>query len=148
MIRFSRYFFCLVTLGLLLVSCNSSDDTSENPLLGQWRIITIKVSEETLTQRSPDQEQILITFNEDGNFSGSTSVNQFSGRYELENTTLTLLEFTTTEALDTTFGTAFYDAITEAIVPDRTFAQFGFSFDSQDLILVFGNSGEMMLTSN
>ncbi len=145
MIRISKYIFSWVTLCLLVVNCDSSDDTTNNPLSGQWRIVSIKVSEETLTQRSPSEERILITFATDGNFSGNTSVNQFSGRYELEGATVTLLEFTTTEVADTTFGTAFYEAITTAIVPDQTFAQFGFSFESQDLILIFGNSGEMVL---
>ncbi len=145
MIRFSKYLFSIVAICFLFVSCDSSDDGVDSPLLGQWRIVTIKVSEETLTQRTPSEERILITFTEDGNFSGNTSVNQFGGRYELAGSTVTLLEFTTTEVLDTTFGTTFYEAITAAIVPNRTFAQFGFSFDSQDLVLVFGNSGEMLL---
>lgn len=145
MIRISKYIFGLVTLCLLIVNCDSSDDTTDNPLSGQWRIVTIKVSDETLAQRSPSEERILITFAGDGDFSGNTSGNQFSGRYELDGSTLTLLEFTTTEVADTTFGNTFYEAITAAIVPDRTFAQFGFSFDSQDLILIFGNSGEMSL---
>ncbi|MEM1340389.1 MAG: META domain-containing protein [Bacteroidota bacterium] len=145
MIRIPKSFFAVVLVGLLAVSCDSSDDATSNPVLGTWRIVSIKVSDQTLTQRSPSDERITITFNEDNNFSGSTSVNQFNGRYELENTTLTLLEFTTTEVLDTTFGTVFYEAIAEAIVPDRTFAQFGSSFDSENLILVFGNSGEMIL---
>ena len=145
MIRISKYIFGWVTLCVLMVNCDSSDDTADSPLSGQWRIVTIKVSDETLTQRSPSEERILIIFAEDGNFSGNTAANQFSGRYEVEGSTLTLLEFTTTEVADTPFGTTFYEAITAAIVPDRTFAQFGFSFDSQDLILIFGNSGEMVL---
>ena len=145
MSRISKYIFGWVALCLLIINCDSSDDTTDSPLSGQWRIVTIKVSDETLTQRSPSEERILITFAEDGNFSGNTTTNQFSGRYEVEGPTLTLLEFTTTEVADTTFGTTFYEAITAAIVPDRTFAQFGFSFDSQNLILIFGNSGEMVL---
>ncbi len=145
MLRVTQYFLGIVVLLSAFVACDDTDDTAENPVSGEWRIVSIKVSEQVLTQRSPSDERITVVFNANGSFSGNTSVNQFDGNYELENTTLTLLDFTTTEVADTTFGTAFYESITAAIVPDRTFAQFGFSFDSQDLRLVFGNSGEMLL---
>lgn len=127
------------------IACSDSDDSNDNPISGKWRITSIKVSQETLAQLSPTDENIVIAFNAGSSFSGNTSSNQFSGRYELDGSTITMLEFTTTEAGDTQFGMAFYDAITAAQVPNQTFAQFGYSFDGQDLILVFGNSGEMIL---
>ena len=136
----------VTSLSLILVSCSDSDDSSDaNPVSGSWRVTSIQVSQQQLTQFAPSGEDIIITFNLGTDFSGGTSVNQFSGRYELDGTTLTMLEFTTTEAADTQFGGAFYEAITEAQVPNETFAQFGYSFDNQDLILVFGNSGRMTL---
>ena len=129
---------------LLIVSCSSSDDTADSPIVGNWRISSIKVSNATLNQLSPDNEDITMDFGS-SDFMGSTSVNQFSGTYEIENTTLTMLSFVTTEVADTQFGTAFYAAITAAQVPNTTFAQFGFSFDSGDLILTFGDGGQMIL---
>lgn len=136
----------VTSFAFTLISCSDSDDgTNENPVVGSWRITVIRVSEQQLTQFAPADEDIIITFNSGADFTGTTSVNQFSGRYELEGTTLTMLEFTTTEIADTQFAGAFYESITEAQVPNETFAQFGYSFDNLDLILVFGNSGQMVL---
>lgn len=127
-------------------SCNSDDDGSgDNPVFGTWRITEVQVSQQQLTQFAPADEDILISFNEGGNFTGETSVNQLSGRYDLDGTTLTMLEFTTTEVADTPFAAAFYNAIAASQVPNETFAQFGYSFESLNLILVFGNSGRMIL---
>ncbi|MEM8927013.1 MAG: META domain-containing protein [Bacteroidota bacterium] len=136
----------VTSLAIALISCNDSDDDSgQNPVFGSWRVTAIQVSQEQLTQFAPSDEDIIITFNSGSDFSGETSVNQFGGRYELDGTTLTMLEFSTTEVADTQFAGAFYEAIAEAQVPNETFAQFGYSFDSLDLILVFGNSGQMTL---
>ena len=144
-----RTLFTLLFLGItcLWISCDNSDDTTtqDSPVVGNWRITAIQVSQQELTQFSPADEVINIELLPAGTFSGATSANQFSGRYELNGTTLTMLEFTTTEAADTPFAGAFYDAIIEAQIPMETFAQFSFSFENQDLILVFGNSGQMTL---
>ena len=126
-------------------SCSSDDGSSnENPVSGTWRLVEVQVSQQQLTQFAPADEDIVITFNLGSDFNGSTSVNQFSGRYELNGTTLTMLEFTTTEVADTLFAAAFYSAIAEAQVANAEFAQFGYSFESQNLVLVFGNSGQMV----
>lgn len=136
----------VTSLVALLTSCSDSDDGSvENPVSGSWRVTSIQVSQQQLTQFAPSDEDITITFNLGVDFSGETSVNQFGGRYELDGNTLTMLEFSTTEVADTQFAGAFYEAIAEAQVPNETFAQFGYSFDNLDLILVFGNSGQMTL---
>jgi len=134
------------TLLFGIASCSTDNEgSSENPVLGTWRVIEVQVSQEQLPQLAPPDEDILMTFNSGTDFTGETSVNQFGGRYELDENTLTMLEFSTTEIADTLFGNTFYEAIAEAQVPGETFAQFGYSFDSQDLILVFGNSGRMVL---
>ena len=137
----------LALLSTLALSCSDSDDdaTNNSPVLGTWRVLEVLVSDQTLTQRSPSDETISVTFEAGGNFTGNTSVNSFDGRYELNQSTLTMLEFTTTEVADTPFAGVFYEAIAEAIVPNSTQAQFGFSFENQNLILVFGNSGQMVL---
>lgn len=143
-----RTLFTLLFLmsSTLFLSCDDNDNPGiEDPILGTWRILTITVSQQQLPQQSPPEENITITFGSDSNFSGSTSVNQFSGRYELDDATVTMLEFSTTEVADTQFATAFYDAISEAIVPNSTMAPFDYSFDGQNMILVFGNSGQMVL---
>ena len=129
-----------------IISCSDSDDSSsESPLNGNWRVVSIKVSNATLAQQAPDNEDIVINFSADGEFTGSTSVNQFSGTYETISDSLTMLSFETTEVADTRLGTAFYTSITNAQVPNTTFAQFGFAFDSGNLILFFGDGGEMVL---
>lgn len=134
-----------ITIGIA-ISCSDSDDNSmDNPLMGSWRITAIQVSQQQLELFAPDNEDIIISFDSSNEFTGQTTVNQFSGRYELDGSTMTMLEFSTTSAADTQFAGAFYNAITEAQVPNETFAQFGYSFDSLDLILVFGNSGRMTL---
>lgn len=134
-----------VILGAM-ISCNESDDSSTDaPLVGNWRVVSIKVSSATLAQQAPDNEDIVIDFSSNGEFSGSTSVNQFSGSYETISDTMTMLSFQTTEVADTRLGTAFYTSITNAQVPNTTFAQFGFNFDSGNLILFYGDGGEMVL---
>lgn len=137
--------FLMLLYCLILVSCSDSDDTADSPIAGNWRIASIKVSNATLIQTAPSEENITVDFQSGGNYTGNTTVNQFEGTFETENTTLTLLSFSTTEVADTQFGTAFYAAITEAQVPNTTFAQFAFQFDSGDLILTFGDGGEMVL---
>ena len=144
--RRTLFMLLVMSLSIGITSCDSSDDNaSDNPVSGSWRITAIQVSQQQLTQFSPSDESIVITFNSGTDFTGETSANQFGGRYELDGNTLTMLEFFTTEVADTQYGRAFYESISEARVPNETFAQFGYSFDSQDLILVFGNSGEMTL---
>lgn len=129
-----------------IISCSDSDDSSsESPLNGNWRVVSIKVSNATLAQQAPENEDIVINFSANGEFTGNTSVNQFSGTYETISDSLTMLSFETTEVADTRLGTAFYSSITNALVPNTTFGQFGFAFDSGNLILFFGDGGEMVL---
>ncbi|MDT0606080.1 META domain-containing protein [Croceitalea rosinachiae] len=144
--RTLKVIVCAVLTLTIISSCSNSDDSpGESPVTGNWRVATIKVSNATLGQLAPDNENITIDFGSNGEFSGSTSVNQFSGTYETVSNSLTMLSFTTTEVADTQFGTAFYEAITNAQVPNTTFAQFGFTFDSGELILTFGDGGQMVL---
>lgn len=142
--------FKIVLICAMVVFANMSCSDSENepqasPVLGSWRVEEVKISDETLTQRAPSDEDIIITFEEGGSFTGTTSANTFGGRFELEGTTLTMTEFSSTEVADTPFAGVFFDAVAEAIVPNTTYAQFGFSFESQDMVLIFGNSGQMKL---
>ena len=128
-------------LGALLLcfiySCN--DDPSINTdqgLLGSWQVTAIHNSSPSGPTIGPGpEEEITITFMSDGTFTGTTSVNTFNGRYVIEIPTLTLLEFTTTEVLDTAFGTAFYGAIANAIVPNETFARFEYVQDGNRVTL-------------
>ena len=145
--RTLKHLLILMLSVTTVFSCSSSDDGSSgnSAILGTWRVLEVTISEQTLTQRTPNDETLTITFENDGTFSGSTSANTFSGRYQVNNMTLTMLEFTTTEAADTTFGGAFYGAIEAAIAPNTTEALFGFSFDGQNLILIFGDQGQMVL---
>jgi len=137
--------FAILFLGTLLSCSDSDDSSSEAPLAGNWRVVSIKVSNATLVQQAPDNEDIVINFSANGEFTGSTSVNQFSGTYETISDSMTMLSFQTTEVADTRLGTAFYTSITNAQVPNTTFAQFGFTFDSGNLILFYGDGGEMVL---
>lgn len=136
---------CCFIMLLVFVSCSEDEAPVQTPVGGNWRITEIKVSNAILTQRTLDNERVTLNFEDDGTFTGSTSVNQFSGTYEVENTTLTMLSFSSTEVLDTNFGAAFFAAITEAQVPNTTFAQFAFQLDSGNLLLSFGDGGQMIL---
>lgn len=137
----------LLTVAASLSSCNNSDDvSSDNSLIsGTWRVLEVKITDQAQTQRSPNEEIITIRFNEGESFTGSTSVNSFNGRYQTNQSTLSMLEFSTTEVADTSFAGAFYNAISAAIVSGSTQASFQFRLDSEDLILVFGAQGEMRL---
>lgn len=139
----------LLALFCMVVSCSDTENDiqNENPLFGTWRISAVKVSDATLTQQAPNGENILISFEEGGAFNGNTSSNTFEGRYELQGNTLTMTEFTSTEVADTPFAGAFYDAITEAIVPNTTYAQFGYSFEGSTMDFIFGSEGFMTLQS-
>ena len=138
-------FACTIVISANIACSDSENEAQASPVLGSWRVQEVKISDETLTQRAPSDEDIVITFEEGGSFTGSTSANTFGGRYELEGTTLTMTGFSSTEVADTPFAGVFFDAVAEAIVPNTTYAQFGFTFDSQDMVLVFGNAGQMVL---
>ena len=149
----ARIFKTIVLVSFIaMFNMACSDDSSEseqeqienNPLFGTWRAISITVSEETLTQIASDSENVTITFENGGTYLGSTTSNIFNGRYETLDSTLTLLDFTSTSVADTPFSGVFFNAITAARIQDDTIAQFGFSFDSQNLVLIFGNQGEMI----
>ncbi|KQC30475.1 hypothetical protein AAY42_11790 [Flagellimonas eckloniae] len=135
---------------MCLGSCGAKEESNigdnNSAILGTWKITSIKVSSASLTQRPPTGEAISISFLEDGAFNGSTPNNTFNGLYGFEGTnTLTIIEFGATEAEDTTYGQAFFNAVEAATVSELESTQFGYSFESQDLILVFGDSGEMVL---
>lgn len=142
----NHFLMTLMLLGVLASCVNSNDDVGpNNPLFATWRLSAVKVSDATLTQQAPNDEDILITLEDDGTFSGSTSANTFQGRYELQGNTLTMTEFSSTEVADTPFAGAFYESITEAQVPDTTYAQFGYSFEGTMMTLIFGSEGFMTL---
>ena len=142
-----NYFLTTFLLLAVCIACDNSSDDSQpnNPLFATWRISAVKVSDATLTQQAPNGEDILISFEEDGTFSGTTSANSFQGRYELQGNTLTMTEFFSTEVADTPFAGAFYESITEAQVPDTTYAQFGYSFEGNVMTVIFGSEGFMTL---
>ncbi len=139
----------LTFISCAISACSDSDNEEtpvDSPVSGTWRVTSVKVSQSALTLPAPNGENILISFENDGTFSGSTGANTFNGRYELvgENT-LAMLEFTSTEVADTSFAGIFYDAIEAAILPNSTTAQFGYSFDGNVMTLVFGAEGLMTL---
>lgn len=141
----SSFFVLCLFLQTLLTSCGEDDGVTTNAFIGQWRITSARLSN-ALEQFAPDEETIRWVFETNENYSGNTTVNQFSGRYRLDGSnTLTLLEFQTTEVADTQFATAFYAAISEAIVPETTFAQLGYSFTGNTLTLTFGDGGRLVL---
>ena len=143
--RLTPFLLLCLSIQTLLISCGEDDGVTANAFLGQWRVTSARLSN-ALEQFSPDEETILWDFETNENYSGNTTVNQFSGRYRLDGSnTLTLLEFQTTEVADTQFATAFYAAISEAIVPDTTFAQLGYDFSGNTLTLTFGDGGRLVL---
>lgn len=147
--RTLRKFMILTLIACAISACSESDNEEtpvDSPVSGTWRVTSVKVSQSALTQPAPNGEDILVSFENDGTFSGSTGANTFSGRYELVGAnTLAMLEFTSTEVADTSFAGIFYDAIEAAILPNSTTAQFGYSFDGSIMNLVFGAEGLMTL---
>lgn len=132
---------------LIVVGCGEDDNpVQNNTIAGTWQIYSVKVSLDDLTQQAPESEVISITFQNNGRFSGMTTINSFGGRYEVRAEVLTLLEFETTEALDTPFGLEFYKAIEAAILPNAMQAQFDMAMtDENELTLSFVDSGVMNL---
>ena len=144
----NRFLVVLFTLlGVFATSCNSEDEENGNSaVLGTWEITSIKISAASLTQRPPSGETISISFSDDGTFSGSTPNNTFSGSYAFEGTnTLTFVEFSASEAEDTIYGQAFFNAVDNATATELETTQFGYIFDGGDLIFFFGDQGQMVL---
>ena len=147
--RTRQLIICCAVLFHGMTSCSTDkDESSTNPVFGTWRVVQVQISNEAIPQTTPEDENISLSFIEGGSFTGRTSVNQLSGRYELNDSTLTMLEFTTTEAADTAFAAVFYNAIAEAQVPNETFAPFDYRLSGSNLILAFGDSGQMVLENN
>ena len=143
--RFPAFVILCLSLQAAIISCSEDDGVAQNAFIGQWRVTSAQLSN-ALEQFSPDEETIRWVFETNESYTGNTTVNQFSGRYRLDGSnTLTLLEFQTTEVADTQFATAFYSAISEAIVPETTFAQLGYSFTENTLTLTFGDGGRLVL---
>ncbi|UJH68910.1 META domain-containing protein [Allomuricauda sp. SCSIO 65647] len=135
----------LASIILLGVRCDDSDDSQNNAVTGNWRVMSVILSGQSIGFQTPDAEVISIVFESSGDYSGTTTANTFGGNYELTGSTLTLTSFTTTEVADTPFAGAFYNAISEAIVPNTTYAEFDFSVAADTLMLGFADSGTMRL---
>ncbi|MEM6895533.1 MAG: hypothetical protein AAF554_17680 [Bacteroidota bacterium] len=102
---------------LLFLSCNDDDNqTDTNTLAGEWRITAISNSDSPLGPiLEPEAgEEISIQFQNNGQFSGTTSINAFNGDSSTTSDELFINDFISTEALDTTFGLAFYQALFES----------------------------------
>lgn len=140
-----RYSLLLIVVSFFLGSCAEDNDLSTNPLTGSWRIVMVQNGGGAQEVFSPETEVIEMVFSDNGQFSGATSVNQFSGRFEASNGIMTMLEFTTTEVADTTFAAAFYNAIGEAQLPNTTFAIFSMILNGDALELGFGDEGRLSL---
>ncbi len=135
----------LASAVLLGVRCDDSDDSQNNFVTGNWRIMSVSLSGQSTGLQTPDAEIISISFQNSERYSGTTSANTFGGNYELTGGILTLTSFTTTEVADTPFAGAFYEAISAAIVPNTTYAEFDFSVAADTLMLNFSDSGVMRL---
>ena len=117
--------FALVVY-FFFMGCNDDDSSSNtNTLSGQWSIVAISNSSPTGPVIGPvDGEVISITFVQNGEFSGSTSINSFGGRFSTNDDTLLINELVTTEALDTFFGQAFYQAMVDSSTQNQNASEF------------------------
>ena len=117
--------FILVVF-LFFMGCNDDDSSSStNRLTGQWSITAISNSSPTGPVIGPgDGEVISITFVQNGEFSGSTSINSFGGRFTTNSDSLLINELVTTEALDTFFGQAFYQAVFDSSNENQNASEF------------------------
>ncbi|WP_422858359.1 META domain-containing protein [Flagellimonas sp. S174] len=139
----NKFFYAAyVLLGFtLLLACNNDDsDSIENGLTGQWSIVAISISDSPIGPviKPGDDEVISVNFSQNGEFSGTTSINSFGGRSTANDNTLLIKELVSTDALDTFFGQAFYQAMSESSNQNRQASVFTISFiDENTLNLVY-----------
>ncbi|MEM9648161.1 MAG: META domain-containing protein [Bacteroidota bacterium] len=119
----------LLVLGIWLVSCDDDSDTAANQnIAGDWHITAIHNSSPSGPTLGPNPNEIVaISFQENGAFNGTTSVNTFNGRFSVNGETLFITEMVTTEVADTPFGNAFYEALDESRDGTSATSQFGLS---------------------
>nr|WP_299343484.1 META domain-containing protein [Allomuricauda sp.] len=103
-------------ISLFFVGCSDDDPVQNQTLLGQWELVAISASDSPIgpVLEPAEGETISITFQGNGEFSGSTSINAFGGTNSTDNDTLFINEMISTQALDTEFGQAFYQAINDS----------------------------------
>ncbi|PRX57089.1 META domain-containing protein [Flagellimonas meridianipacifica] len=138
--KFFYVAFALLGCTILLACNNDDSDSIENRLTGQWSIVAISISDSPIGPviEPEDGEVISVTFMKNGEFSGNTSINSFGGRGTTNNDTLRINELVSTDALDTFFGQAFYDAMSESNNENQQASVFTMIFvDENTLNLIY-----------
>lgn len=98
---------------ILLISCNSEKDNSQiNDLYGAWKLISFINENNGSNINENDIENagsIIINFEENHNFLGSTGRNEFFGTYvvDISFMVITFLEYGTSEVNETEWGSLF-----------------------------------------
>ncbi|SDB27692.1 hypothetical protein SAMN03097699_0461 [Flavobacteriaceae bacterium MAR_2010_188] len=117
--RFLKITSLLLCFMVVLTSCNKDDDNNARPtndgsLVGTWELKENRNTSIPRTVEAPtDEEPIIIRFlGED--FQGSTDMNDFSGSYYTESTTLIISSFGSSYISDTAWGNQFFFAFERA----------------------------------
>lgn len=132
-------FLLVLFVPFVLFGCSNDDDVVSEPVVGSWELVSI---ENEVVHNSPDDEQILITF-EETEYVGKTEANEFGGDYNLSGNKLFLTNSYTTEAADTEWGLLFYEALRGAYSKDHERSEFSYSLQEENLTLR-SNEGAMI----
>lgn len=83
----------LISLITLVNGCSSANLSSNETIMGQWKIFAIQ-EVQTLNKST-----VTIEFNEENKVSGSASCNNFSSQYSKDNNSLTIASVATTRKM-------------------------------------------------
>lgn len=105
-----------LVISLFFMGCNDDDPVQNGVLFGQWQLVAISPSDSPIGPilEPADEEVISITFQENGEFGGTTSFNAFGGKNSIDGERLFIDEMITTLVLDTEFGQAFFKAVDDS----------------------------------
>lgn len=112
----------------------------EPTLSGEWHVVAIHNSSPQGPTSAPlEGEVISIVFDGIGAFVGSTSANDFAGDYNIQNNVLSFTELLSTDALDTAYGTIFFDAMDASVNSANNNQEFALSFANGQLTLTYAD---------
>ncbi|WP_420603330.1 META domain-containing protein [Flagellimonas sp.] len=123
-----------IIISLLVIGCSEDAERKiEGDIVGKWQVNAIHNSSPSGPTLGPTSGEVIsITFDDNGKFTGATSVNSFKGSYSATETILLIREITTTEVADTNFGQAFYESISESRNTTTGFSEFAIDFKDEN----------------
>ncbi|MEK6152698.1 META domain-containing protein [Flavobacteriaceae bacterium 3-367] len=138
----------ILVLVCLFWAFNACDtDVNSPPLLfgaptlsGEWHVVAIHNSSPQGPTSAPLEGEIIsIVFDGVDSFVGSTSANDFAGDYAIQNNVLSFTGLLSTDALDTAYGTIFFDAMDASVNSTTNNQEFALSFANGQLTLTYAD---------